>query len=81
MKHDQLYKVWIWLFVSTIGIGLLTVWIDTPWIKKGLWGVLVLFSLAASITIFPKSENREKKRSKVIDIKEIQKRKVNKELE
>ncbi|SDM54038.1 hypothetical protein SAMN04488137_0649 [Fictibacillus solisalsi] len=71
MKHDQLYKVWIWLFVSTIIIGLLTVWIDTPWIKKGLWGVLVLFSLAASITIFRKSE----KRSKVIDIKEIKKEK------
>ncbi|MDM5198336.1 hypothetical protein QUF79_09950 [Fictibacillus enclensis] len=74
MKHDQLYKVWIWLFVSTIIIGLLTVWIDTSWIKKGLWGVLVLFSLAASIAIIPKSDNREKKQSKVIDIKEIQKK-------
>ncbi|MDN4525821.1 hypothetical protein [Fictibacillus fluitans] len=77
MKQDQLYKVWIVLFVATILIGLVTVWIDTPWIKKGLWGLLIIFSLAASLMIISKPENHGKKQGNVTERKETPKKKSN----
>ncbi|MGG1575455.1 hypothetical protein [Fictibacillus sp. NRS-1165] len=75
-KGDSLYKVWIGLFVLTIFIGLLTVWIDVAWVKKVLWSVLLLFSMVAATVMYPRSEDSSKKhRDNVTSIYELKKKK------
>lgn len=72
-SRDNLYMVWIVLFPLTIIIGLITVWIDVPWVKKALWGLLLLFSLAATSLMFPKSKS--KRRDNVTSMEEIKQKK------
>ncbi|MCK6256433.1 hypothetical protein LCY76_07480 [Fictibacillus sp. KIGAM418] len=75
-KGDSLYKVWICLFVLTIFIGLLTVWIDVAWVKKTLWSVLLLFSMIAATAMYPGSGNSAKKhKDNVTSIYELKKKK------
>lgn len=75
-SRDNLYIVWIVLFSLTILIGLITVWTDIAWVKKMLWGVLLLFSLAATGFMYPKSESKQK--DNVTSIEELKKKKERK---
>ncbi|MDN4074026.1 hypothetical protein [Fictibacillus terranigra] len=75
-KGDSLYKVWIALFVLTIFIGLLTVWIDIAWVKKALWSVLLLFSMIAAAAMYPGSKDSSNKhKDNVTSIHELKKKK------